>query len=338
VVLASLLLPAVASAKVRTFTLQSGPYRLGHYDTQLPSAQVRTPRLKGYVTNMHAQLVDRRGRRVTIADAMLHHVTFTNLDRLRVDDDCTARRPEPFYGTGEEDQSLDLPDGYGYRLRARDRWRMSAMLMSHRWRARKVFIQYRVTVDTSRRLQGVRPLWVRANGCVPDAAYHVRGGGGPRSVDDRVHRWRVPLTGRIVAAGGHLHAGSRGLQLRDPDCRDRLLFDNKPSYAPADDLLYRAVPRLHEPGPTQTSWFSSRAGIPVARGQRLDLHGLYENAHARQSVMAITHIYVAPGRRKAAGCPPLPDDLRQTPPAPGQRLRSSGSGGQPAALRRPGAT
>ena len=120
------------------------------------------------------------------------------------------------------------------------------------------------------------------------------------------------MTGRIVAAGGHLHAGAINLELRDPACGDRVLFDNKPFFAPPDDLLYTAIPRLHEAGPIQTSWFTSGEGIPVAKGQLLDLHGLYEGQYARQLVMAITHIYIAPGGASApVGCPPLPRDARQ---------------------------
>jgi plastocyanin len=313
-----LLAPATAAAKTQTFDLRSGPYTVGRYDTVMVSDEVRTPPLKGWVTDMHAELVDQDGRAVPVDEAMLHHVFFHNLDRLRSRGNCAAQIPEVFYGTGEEDQSLDLPEGYGYRLRDRDHWRMGAMLMSHRYVPEQVWVRYEVEVTTVKQT-GVRPLWVRANGCGDSSSYNVAGGGAPGSVDDQTFRWRVPLTGRIVAAGGHLHAGALGLQLRDPACGNRVLFDNRPSFAPADALVYRARPLLHEPGPTQTSWFSSQTGIPVRKGQRLDLHGLYENDHARGAVMAITHIYVAPRRRAPGGCPPLPSDATQSPPRPGQR-------------------
>lgn len=318
VALAALLLPAAAGAEVRTFTLRSGPYQLGGYSTKTLRTSVPRPSLSGYVTKMHARLVDGRGRPVTVAKAMLHHVFFKNLDVERVKDACPKIPGETFYGTGEEDQALDLPDGYGYRLRKGDRWEMGAMLMGHRYRGHEVYVQYRVTVDTAERV-AVRPLWVRATGCDFGSMYNVPGDGSPGSIHDRVYRWKVPITGRIVAAGGHLHAGSVNLQLRDPACGDRVLFDNRPSYAPASDLLYHVSPRLHEAGPIQTSWFSSPTGIPILKGQVLDLHGLYENDHARQSVMSITHLYVAPAARGPAGCPPLPADARQAAPGPGQR-------------------
>ena len=49
---------------------------------------------------------------------------------------------EAFYGTGEEDRGC-AARGYGYRT-ARDRWRMNAMVMSHRTRTMAVYMQYRV--------------------------------------------------------------------------------------------------------------------------------------------------------------------------------------------------
>lgn len=310
--------PAAAHAKVRTEVFRAGPYTLGDYRTEMLKEPAARPRLSGFVTGMHARLVDSRGRRVRIDDGMLHHVFFKNLDVLRVKGNCTSRQPEVFYGTGEENQSLDLPPGYGYRLRPGDDWQLSGMLMSHRYRRKPVYIRYRVTVDTAPKT-AVRPLWVRANGCGSSSSYHVRGGGARGEVHDQSYRWKVPVGGRIVAAGGHLHAGAIDLQMRQPACGNRVLFHNRPYFAPAGDLLYRVVPRLHEAGPVQTSWFSSRTGIPVAKGEQLDLHGFYEDEHARQSVMAITHVYLAPGDEEPVGCPALPADARQAPPEPGLR-------------------
>jgi plastocyanin len=320
-VCAFLVLAVPAQAKERTYTFRAGPYTMGGFNTQFIKDPVDSPKVRGYVTEMHAKLVNAHGTPVTIHDGMLHHVFFNNLSVLRIKGHCTARQPEVFYSTGEENETLDLPKGYGYAVKPSDRWRVSAMLMSHRAKVENVYIRYRVTVST-KKLTGVRPLWVRANGCGPASSYGVRGGGAPGSVDDRVEHWKVPLSGRIVAAGGHLHAGSIGLQVREPACGNRLLWDNTPHFAPADAAVYTAKPMLHEAGPINTSWFSSATGIPVKKGQTLDVHGLYDGVHARGAVMAITHIYVAPDKTVKGGCPALPADMHTTPAPPGTREAS----------------
>src|SRR4051794_5826234 len=107
-----LLVAAPATARVRTYTLRSGPYLMGGFNTSFVKGQVRTPRVDGYVVGMHARLVDRRGRRVTIRDVMLHHVVFRRLWHPRVRRPCTSGLGEAFYGTGEENQSLRFPAGY----------------------------------------------------------------------------------------------------------------------------------------------------------------------------------------------------------------------------------
>jgi hypothetical protein len=42
------------------------------YNTQFIKDRVESPRVRGFVTRMHARLLDARGRQVTIHDGMLH--------------------------------------------------------------------------------------------------------------------------------------------------------------------------------------------------------------------------------------------------------------------------
>src|SRR5436190_742270 len=109
---------------------------------------------------MRARLVDRRGHPILVNQAMLHHVFFTNQDRKRYPGNCSGRPPEVFYGTGEENEVMRFPSGYGYRLKPRDHWKMGAMIMAHRWRPQNIYVEYSGTVET-RTLTGVRPFWVR---------------------------------------------------------------------------------------------------------------------------------------------------------------------------------
>ena len=88
-----------------------------------------------------------------------------------------------------------------------------------------------------------------------------------------------------------------------------MLVHNAPRYGAPSDLVYHVVPVLHEPGPVATGWQLSKAGIPVRKGELLDVTGDYDQSEPHGRVMAITHLYVAPDRQIPAGCAPLPADL-----------------------------
>jgi hypothetical protein len=301
--------PAVAPAATKTLTFRYGPVAMGNFNVEFPKDAIDTPGVDGYVTRMHADLVDARGRIVTIRDVMLHHTVFFQKDPSVGLNDCGATQQEAFYGTGEEDESLRLPAGYGYRTRASSRWSMHAMLMSHSERSLKVYVRYRVTVVTGRALKPVRPIWVRASGC--SITYPVWGASLNGPTNEKTFHWKIPYDGRIVAAGGHLHGGSKDMWMTQPRCNDRRILDTSPRYGMPDSLYYRARPILHEPGPIDTRYFMSQTGIAVHKGETIDLHSIYDNTMPHSRVMSIMHVYVAPMKVPATRCAPLPADRRQ---------------------------
>ncbi len=309
--LACLLVPAAADAKQQTFTMRYGPVSLGGYETAYPEPWVKTPKRSGYIVRMSARVVDRRGRRMPLSDVMLHHVVFINSGHrggVRKMSSCPGRPGEPFYGTGEENQKLLLPAGYGYRVDRRDRWRMVAMLMSHHLEHTKAWLEYRMTIETARKLTPVRPLWLRANGCDPTSSYTVAGGGARGSDDVRSSDWAMPISGRIVAAGAHLHGGAKRLTVTQPRCENRTLIDHRPRWGNRNDAVYRVRPMLHEPGPIAAGYFLSRRGIPVRRGEALNVTGVYDAELPHPAVMSITHVYVARDESASRACDPLPPD------------------------------
>lgn len=315
-VLAALLCgPAAAQAGERSFKLRAGPYRSADFNVLFPKQLVPAPKLDGFLTDMDVRLVDRRGKPVTINETMLHHVVFKNFARfVGRRRECRAPNGEAFFGTGEEKQALDLPKGYGYPVSRSDRWRMNVMLMSHAAKARNVYVEYTGRIVTGRdaaAMKRVVPYWVSADGCSSSPSYPVAGGGEPGSVDRRTRLWRVPVTGRLVAGGGHLHGGSKDLQVSQPRCDNRRLFANTPTYGTPQDLVYTARPILHEPGPIGTRWFSSVQGISVRRGEQLRVTGLYDNQYPHTRVMAITHLYIHPTSNAEEGCAPLPADATE---------------------------
>jgi plastocyanin len=303
-----------SAASAQTITYKAGPFHLDGFQTVLPKLRVRAPHMNGYITWMYATLHYADGRRVSIRKVMLHHIVFLNDGRPNDEPggSCKGRKGEPFWGTGEEHERMLLPKGYGYPVHASDRWRMQTMLMSHSFQAANVYVHYTFRF-TKQRMTPVRPFWIRANGCTTtQPSYSVQQ--LPGGVDHRTFRWTIPMNGRIVGAGGHLHGGALHMSLTQPGCDDRKLLDTDPLFAPEKDLVYRLRPILHEPGPVGTRFFQSRKGIAVRKGEKIDLQADYDARYPRARVMSIMHVYIAygPGVRSGGNlCGPLPRDARE---------------------------
>ena len=311
--LALLVVAAPAAARERTVTMRAGPYTLGSFETVRPKVIVPSPRVDGAITYMHSRLVDRRRRPVTIKRVMLHHVVFINRGRFEGDrrPKCGARFGEPFYGTGEENQALRLPAGYGYRTRRGDIWKMQTMLMSHTRKVSKVWVEYRMRIRTGERFKHVTPYWVRVTNCRNEPSYSVPGGGPPGSHHLRTNLWRMPADGYIVAGGAHLHGGAHNITIRQPSCRGRRLMASDPSYGMPGSLVYRVKPLLHEPGPINTGWFMSRTGVAVRGGDMLRATANYDAERAHPGVMGVWHVYIHHRRVRGPRCAPLPGDARE---------------------------
>jgi plastocyanin len=301
-----------ASARERTFKLRFGPISLDGYQVKQNSDPVRNPRVDGYITRMSARVVDRRGRAIPVRRLMLHHVLFTNRgvrDGNRHDGTCPGLNRERFFGTGEERQVLELPRGYGIPIRKRDRWWAAWMLMNHRQRRDVGYIQYTVTVETAAKLTPVKAYWLDVTGCRGDVYYNVAGGSARGSTSSKTWIWRPPFDGRLVAGGAHLHGGTMSMKMFQTRCADRRIVESKPLYGMPSDPVYHVLPVLHEPGPINTSWFKTRTGIPVVKGERIRVSGDYDGGRPHVKVMAVMHVYMARARNVPHACDPLPGDL-----------------------------
>jgi plastocyanin len=302
---------AKASSTLRTLTYRQGPFRVAPYEVANQSKyprlrKVQSPPHDGFIVRMHARVVDGRGRRIPVRRLMLHHVRFSKLVRER---DGAGLRRQAFYGTGEEDQALQLPPGYGYRIRKDDRWLMGWMLMNHRSRPDSAYIEYEVTIDSSPDLRPVRPYWLSVAGYHPQPIFDVPGGGPPGSTYPRSRRWTLPEGGLLVAAGGHAHGGSKDLEITQPSCGNRVLMVSSPLYGLPDHSVYKVRPVLHEPGPVEMSWSQTAAGIPVGKGETLRVSSHYDAERLHPSAMGIMHAYVHHDPRVRRSCAPLPADL-----------------------------
>lgn len=324
--------PAGASAAPVTQTFRTGLITLQGYQTKQPELDVPSPKVDGFLVGMRVQIIDERGRVVPQTIVMLHHAVFVNRGRFngdRVGDYCAVRNREPFYGSAEEDTPLKFPAGYGYTIRSGDRWHLQAMVMNHRAPLRKVRLRYTVVTETAPMIP-VTPYWVSV-ACKNQRIYNVPGGGTPGALDTRSTVWTAPKAGRIVALAGHLHGGGERLELREPDCGDRVLASATARYGMPEDPLYAMSPMLHEPSPRSVGIATSATGWTVRAGERIRIDSVYDNTRPHVKVMGIAHIYVAEDAAPAAGaapapagplCPPLPADVGDErlafPGAPGR--------------------
>jgi plastocyanin len=283
---------------------------------------------------MEAEVVDAQGRPISPVHVMLHHVVFLNLgepgkfdhhDRTcsiftGLDGTKVPALADRFYAAGEERNVLDLPDGYGYPVSGKDSWVLLWMLMNHHPVDQKVYIQYKLDYETERPLTPAYMVWLDVRNCLSDPVFDVPGGGKPGSTFSQTTTWTAPTPGRLVAGGGHLHGGGKSIDLSEPDCGNRLLFSSRPLFGLPTDPIYQARPILHEPGPLNMSGFRTADGIPIAKGQRLQLTANYDNRYPHMRVMGIFGVYFAPDASVANGCAPLPPLETHAATGPGRAL------------------
>jgi len=312
--------PAGAAPKTETFRygpISIGPYQVLQRDLMF---NIPKPAVDGYVTGMEVDVIDTNGAPMPINRLMLHHIVFLNLGQTpgaKRDGTCgqiTAFNNrtafpgivERFYAAGEERAKMRLPEGYGYPMDAGDSWSMTAMMMNHRAKTDTAYIQYKVTYDTAPKTP-VTPYWLDVKNCLADPVYNVPGGKRRGAIHRKSATWTVPKTGRIVAAGGHVHGGAKDLTLNRDSCE---LYSSRPTWGQASHPFYNVKPILHEPGPINMTGFTSGQGFPVRKGERLRLDSNYDANLPHTRVMGIMVLFLAEDAAAASSGCAKPADLR----------------------------
>jgi hypothetical protein len=318
-VFAAAFYPSAASAADQTIVLRSAAITVSGYGVSQNTQLAPSPAVDGYVTAISADVVDEAGVSIPVTSVMLHHVALAKLgvpdatcSHFTAYDGTNLSVPvQRFYAEGEERAALQLPAGYGYPNRARDRWGLVYMLMNHKPTPRTVYVQYTVRYSTGQALTPVRPYWLDVRNCRADPKFDVPGGGALFSTYSQSADFTMPESGIIVAAGGHLHGGGLRIEFADQTCGTKL-FTSEPTWG-----LPVVKPVIHEPGPKHMSTFSTANGIPVAAGDRLRMTATYENSLPHSRAMGIMMFFLAP--RTTAPCAPasaLPRDPLSHPSAP----------------------
>ncbi len=230
---------------------------------------------------------------------MLHHLVVFNSGRP--DATCAPHTPvgsmgERFFAAGNERTSGTLPAGFGYHL-GPDPVRGLLEIMNHAPEAKTVYLRATVShvPDSEPGMRAVTPVWMDENNC-GTSQYSA-----PAGESNQVARWTSTVTGRVIAAGGHVHDGGLRTVLANETTGEHLCtsyagYGTDPAYAGSVESMSTCI------------W--DRLGT-VRRGEVLAIDTHYNLAEARSDVMGIMLAYVYETDDLAGG---TPAPAEQTPP------------------------
>lgn len=326
--------PPAPRPGARLLRYRHGPIEVkpGQNNIDFTAGRVAKPPVDGWVVGITPDLKFRSGRVPRVDVVHLHHGVWLNMSRR----DATVRSlPERFFAAGEEKTIMRLPQGYGYRYRASDRWVINYMLHNLTSNTYRLYLTYDIEFipDGSPAARGIteaRPLWMDVeNGKIYPVFDVLRGQGRDGRVTypddyrdpygDRppANTWTVDRDGVLLATAGHLHPGGlhTELWLRRPGATPT----KAAAGAATDDgrvRLFRSQARYYEPaGPV--SWDLSMTATPadwrvgVRAGDELSTSVTYETRRASwYESMGIMVLWMADGTG--------PDPYRRRVDAPGK--------------------
>jgi hypothetical protein len=222
--IAGLTAPAAAAqdAGVQRIKYRYGPIAVSPgQNTILTGPNTERPAGNGFIVRIKPDLERSDGTVPNVDVVHLHHGVWLNQGAR----DTTSGGNERFFASGEEKTILTLPPGYGYPVRANDRWLMNHMIHNLTPRQDEVWITYEVDwvpadSDLGRRLKAVRPVWMDVqNGSAYPVFDVARGSGtagrftypddvpGAYGNSRRRNEWTADRDGTLVFGLGHLHPG-----------------------------------------------------------------------------------------------------------------------------------
>ncbi len=268
-------------AAARVLTVRLGPLNLpAHADHMMvaqPAAQILVIPFDGWITAYHPRLVDDAGK--ALPSRLLHHVAFWNTARANFL--CPAADEHIFGAGGEMNDWPRLP-GFGYRVYAGDRIRITSMfhnLTETAYPRAWLEVRLEYVPAGAATLQSVYPAWFDVKEC-GDSGYDLTPG-------ENVTRGQFTLgyNGVLLGVGGHLHDYGRSLVLEQLGHRE-----------PIASL----TAKLDERGRIQSIpvvIFADRGGYPLRKGDVLRVTATYENPTGRalpEGAMGIVVGYFLP--------------------------------------------
>ncbi|MGQ0843941.1 MAG: hypothetical protein ACT4QF_07375 [Sporichthyaceae bacterium] len=291
--------PTVTKVRIGPFVLPPAPAGAMHGQNRFVPT-IAKPCEDCYVTSVTPDLVMADGSRADMNDGvMLHHMVI--FEPGKTDPTCGRSQGvgalgRRIFAAGDERTSIALPAGFGFKVDP-GRWTGIAELMNHSAQAQTVYL----TVDVAHvpantpGMKPVTPVWLDVANC-SDSQYRVPAG---RSATPWT--WTSTMTGRIVAGGGHVHAGGIGLTLDNATSKQRICA-SRAGYG--TDALAGMVTSM-----STCEWDSLGT---VRRGETLRMTSLYDAPRELGGVMGIMLIAVYETDDLAGGTK-APAAMKRTP-------------------------
>ena len=200
------------------------PIQAGQNNIQIGENQVPKPKVDGWITRMQPNLELMDGTVPPVDVIHLHHAVWLNVTHPGVASGGNNNFA-PFFAAGEEKTIFQLPQGYGMRYRASDKWILNYMIHNLTSRPTKVYITWDIDFvpDSAPGAKGMveaHPLWmdVRSGEIYP--VFDVHRGAGTNGAytypdqDPNAYpggRQRNMFTADrdmlLLGTAGHLHPG-----------------------------------------------------------------------------------------------------------------------------------
>lgn len=233
-----------------------------------------------FITGIVPRLVYADGSNADVdTGPMLHHIVIT--DTGRQDPTCerwngSGLAGHRIFASGNERTRFAMPRGFGYRATSSP-WAYIAEIMNHSASSKTVYVEadvYHVPTST-KGMKPVTPVWLDVANC-RDSEFTA-----PPGRSTKTWSWKSTLTGRVIGAGGHVHAGGVGIVLRNASTGKRMC---------TSEAAYGRG--AFEGEVTQMStciW--DRIGT-VREGQSLAIDTIYHTPKAAEGVMGILMLVV----------------------------------------------
>jgi hypothetical protein len=254
------------------------------------------PRVPGYITRFHPDLIYDNGKKPAVDILHLHHGVW-------------QMRNQPTFAAGEEKTITQFPRGFGYRYAPKDPWILNYMLHNLTPAPAKVYLTWDVDFVPAANakaagIKEVSPLWLdvgagnypvfdalRGSGKHGQYRFPEDARGAERRKIGPVQHFTAPADLTLVAAGGHVHPGGLWVDLKvsrgagTPADIVNDAYRAPPPRNAQTKTIFRSEAKYYEPAGA-VSWDASMTftkpdwRVAIRKGDMLSVSAVYDTSKA----------------------------------------------------------